>query len=114
MTRRLAIALALILVACASVSKPPLVLTLSAQTLPVTRTLVWTGNAADTWTVTLDGTVIGSPSVMSQVFTVSTPGTVATPHVLTVTSNNVWGTAVSQPLSFVVVLPTVASNLKIQ
>jgi hypothetical protein len=90
----------------------PGVIIIEAQSLPITKTLAW--DDADTsitnYTVTLDGTVIGSPTVKTQSVTFTTAGA----HTLTITATNLWGTSAPTPLAVNVQLPTAASNPRIQ
>ena len=63
------------LVACVSFWPRGSVLVIHAQSLPITKTLVWdanpVGDAVTGYTVRLDGIVIGSPTLPSQAFTVT-------------------------------------------
>jgi PKD repeat protein len=90
----------------------PARLVLSAQTLPVTKTLAWTD--ADTsitsYTVTLDGAVAGNPTTQSQSVTFTTAGT----HTLTVTATNVWGTSAPATLTVDIAVPTVPANMQLR
>ena len=114
---RLALASLLAVVAafCTSLPRPvnlPGVITLYAQALPVTKTLVWTpqGAAADSYTVKMDGTTIGSPTTPSQAVVFTTNGT----HVLTVTATNIWGTSAPATLTVNVAAPSAPNGLGIQ
>lgn len=110
---------ALGLVACSLfVTKPPIpvpgVVTVYAQTLPVTKTLAWDANAAadavTNYTVKLDGVVVGTPTTPSQAITFAAVG----PHTLTVVAVNVWGVSAPATLTVNVVLPAAPANLRIQ
>lgn len=90
---------------------PTGVVTIEAQSLPVNKTLVWNAGAnATSYTVTLDGVLIGSPTVLQQAFSIATVGN----HTFVVTSVNMWGTASAAPFVVNVVLPSVASGFNIQ
>ena len=93
----------------------PVVTTVYAQTLPVTKTLAW--DQADEvsagvtgWIVTLDGTTVSSPTVKTQAVTLTTAGA----HTLTVRAVNVWGTSAPSTLSVNVVVPASPSGLRLQ
>lgn len=93
------------------VTLPTGTVTLEAQSLPITKTLAWDASVnATSYTVTLDGTVIGNPVTTSQAFSIPTLGV----HTFTVTASNLFGTSASATLTVNVVLPTVPSGLKIQ
>lgn len=90
------------------------VTTIYAQSLPITKTVVWDPNPATDqvtlYTVTLDGTTIGTPTTPSQQFTVTTAGA----HTLTVSATNLWGTSPATALAINVKLPDKPTNPKIQ
>ena len=92
----------------------PGVITIYAQTLPVTRTAVWTPNAASdavtNYTVRLDGTTVGSPTAATQSVTFTTLGA----HTVTVTATNIWGTSGPLTLTVNVVAPSTPTGLVIQ
>lgn len=92
----------------------PGVTTVYAQTLPITKTVMWDPNppedAVINYVVRLDGVVIGSPTGVEQVFTVSTAGT----HTLTVVAVNAWGESSPGTLVINVVLPTAVKNVRIK
>lgn len=118
MTNRRSFAIGLLLVlvgACLSKTIPtpvplPGEIVLDAQTLPITKTVAW--DDADTlitsYTVTLDGATIGTPTGQTLAVTFATPGV----HTIVVTATNLWGSASSQPLQVNVKLPTAPSNLR--
>jgi hypothetical protein len=95
-------------------TNPGRVLIIYAQTLPLTRTLSWTddplSDPATSHSVTLDGTVVGTPSGMQQSFIVTTLGT----HVLTVTETNAWGTSPAATLTITVRQPVAPGALRVQ
>jgi hypothetical protein len=90
------------------------IVTLSAQTLPVSKTLVWDANPASdavtNYRVSVDGTVIGSPTAPSQTITLATAGS----HTLTVVAVNAWGDSLPSTLTVNVVVPGKPANLKLQ
>ena len=119
MKRLLLALLVLGLVACSLIfTKPPIpipgMVTIYAQTLPITKTLVWDANAptdaVTNYTVRLDGAVAGSPTAPSQAVTFTTVGA----HVLTVTATNLWGTSTPATLTVNVAPPASSANLRIQ
>lgn len=85
-----------------------------AQTLPVNRTLVWDANPPEdnvtNYTVRLDGTIVGNPTIPSQTITFTTAGK----HILTVTATNEWGTSGPATLNVNVVIPNNPNNLRLQ
>lgn len=100
--------------ACATSRNVPGVLVLEAQTLPLMRTLTWkapavdaTHEAADSYTVSLDGVVVGTPTTLTQVITFATLG----PHTVSVTAMNVWSTSPPAVLMVNVAPPNSASGL---
>lgn len=117
--RRLAIIVTLgILVAfCSHLVKPPLplnVLTVYAQSLPVTKALTWTANpasdAVSNYTVRLDATVVGSPVAPTQQVTFTSQGS----HNLSVTATNTWGVSSPGTLTVNVVVPGAPGGLNLQ
>lgn len=90
----------------------PGVIVLEAQTLPITKTLVWGDSDVSVtgYSVTLDGTVIGTPTTQSQAVTFTTLGN----HTLTVTAVNLFWQTASAPLVVQVQVPTAPNALKIQ
>ena len=113
------VAVILALIACATFIKPgplpfPGVLTIEAQSLPISKTVAWDANAASdgvtNYVVRLDGTVIGSPTGTSQPFTITTAGA----HTVAVRAVNLWGESVDATLAFNVVLAARPANVRIQ
>ncbi len=105
----------LALVACSVLTPTPTplpgVVTLYAQTLPITKTLTWIASAnADSYVVTQDGTQIGTPTAITQPITITTVGS----HTFTVAAKNIWGTSAATPLTVNVVLPSTPTGLGIQ
>ena len=107
----------LALVACSVLTPNPTplpipgVVTLYAQTLPITKTLTWIASAnADSYVVTQDGTQIGTPTAITQPITITTVGS----HTFTVAAKNIWGTSAATPLTVNVVLPSTPTGLGIQ
>lgn len=104
----------LLAVACATVLvHPPGVLTVYAQTLPATKTLLWDANPAGdavlNYTVTLDAVAVGSPVVPSQSLTFATAGT----HTIKVTAVNTWGPGAATTLTVNVIVPSAPTNLRL-
>lgn len=104
-----------VLVACSvlSPSKPnlPGMITIYAQTLPITKTLTWDASAnTDSYIVTQDTAQIGTPTVTTQSVTITAVGS----HTFTVAAKNLWGTSTATALTVNVVLPTVPSGLGIR
>lgn len=103
------------LLACSvlSPSKPnlPGVITIYAQTLPITKTLVWdvTPNA-DSYIVTQDAAQIGTPTATSQSITITSVGG----HTFTVAAKNIWGTSTPTSLTVNVALPTAPTGMGIK
>lgn len=91
----------------------PAVVVLHAQTLPITKTLVWDASVpteqVTNYVVKLDGVTIGSPTSPSQVFTITSPG----PHTLSVSAVNPWGSSTDATLAINVVLPSRPNNLRV-
>lgn len=88
----------------------PIVITIEAQTLPITKTLAWSASTnADSYIVTQDGNPAGTPTTTSQSITLTTAG----PHTFTVAAKNVWGTSSATPLTVNVVLPSQPTGLGI-
>lgn len=87
---------------------------LHAQSLPITKTFTWDANPASeqvtSYTVRLDGVVIGTPATPGQPFTIATAGA----HTLSVTAANVWGVGPTATLAFTVVLPSAPNGGRIQ
>lgn len=115
------ILLLLFIAACAVAVHPPVplpgVFVLYAQTLPITKTATWnapivdaTHAAADSYTVRLDGIVVGSPTTTTQAVTFTTNGA----HTVTVTATNQWGTSGPLALSVLVAPPNTISGLTLQ
>lgn len=119
-TRRLILVLCVLVFATACAlftGKPgvpmmPGMVIMEAQSLPITKTLSWTDADATItgYSVTLDGVVIGTPTVKSQSVTFTTLGN----HTLIVTALNTFGATPSAPLVVVVQLPTAPTALTIQ
>lgn len=115
--RRILIAIVVLffLAACAGwFHHTPLVITIEAQSLPITRTLTWDANAASdgvlNYVVTQDGVDIGSPTGVTQPFTITALGT----HTFTVKAINLWGESPTGTLTVNVVLPGKPANVRIQ
>jgi len=93
---------------------PGIVVTLEAQSLPISRTVLWDANApADAVTnyvVRLDNVVVGSPVGTSQPITITTLGT----HVVSVVAVNLWATSAPTTLTINVVAPSQPVNLRLQ
>ena len=115
----IATAVILALVACATFLRPgkphlPGVVVIHAQSLPITKTLTWDPNAASdgvlNYVVRLDGTVIGSPTGTTQVFTIVAAGA----HTLTVVAVNMWGDSLPATLAVDVRVPGAPGGLRIQ
>ncbi|MCR4375638.1 MAG: hypothetical protein NUW22_12395 [Acidobacteria bacterium] len=115
MKRNLLIVLALLVaLACASLFRGRGV-TVYAQSLPITKTVAWDQTDEATagvlnWTVRLDGTIVGSPTVKEQAITLATVGA----HTVTVTATNLWGVSSPATLTFTVVLAAAPGNVRIQ
>lgn len=121
--RSFAIGLLLVLVgACLSKTIPtpvplPGEIVLNAQTLPLTKTLVWdpsvvdaTHPPPDNYVVTLDGVTIGSPVGTSILVTFTTPGA----HAITVAAVDMWGSSAAVPLAVKVNVPNDPKNARFQ
>lgn len=111
------VALAILaLIACADLLRPGRpggggLVTLEAQTLPITKTLVWDAGAnADSYVVVQDGAQIGTPAALTQSITISTLGQ----HTFSVTSVNLWGTSTPTTLTVNVVSPGGSGNIRIR
>jgi hypothetical protein len=102
-------------------NRPPLgVITISAQTLPITKTVAWDpspdpcGASAPcpviNYTVTLDTAVVGSPTTTTQVVNFTTVGL----HTIRVTATNLWGTSSPATLTVNVIVPNAPANTRIQ
>jgi len=87
---------------------------LSAQSLPVTRTLEWDASpAADgtiDYTVTFDGVVVGTTANTSLPVTFTALGA----HTLTVTARNLWGSGPAGTLNVVVSAPGPTTGIRIR
>lgn len=98
-------------------SSPSLGVTVEAQTLPVTKLLVWDPypptQMITSFTVTLDGTVIAQPTNFSNPG-VNVTFTTAGAHTITVTAFNIWGGSSAAQLDVNVVLPSKPTGLKLQ
>jgi hypothetical protein len=109
----LILALVAVLVACASFWPRGHVFVIHAQSLPITKTLVWdanpVGDGVTGYTVRLDGVVIGNPTLPSQAFTVTTVGA----HTLTVVATNTWGSSAPGTLNINVIVPSNPANLRV-
>ena len=94
----------------------PLVTTIYAQTLPITRTLAWDqpNEATDgivSWVTKQDGVTIGNPTVKTQTITITTYGT----HTWTVVAVNEFGlVSPAGTLTRNVAQPSTPSNLRLQ
>lgn len=92
----------------------PFRVTIFAQSLPITKTLVWDanppGDMVTNYTVKYDNQIIGNPVTTSQLFTVDTAGT----HRLTVSATNAWGTSTDTFIDINVVIPLAPRNLRVQ
>ena len=109
----------LALVACATFLRPSLpgvpgVVTVVAQSIPVTKTLAWDANPASdavtNYVVRLDGVVIGSPTGTSQPVTFTSVGV----HTLSVIATNLWGDSAPGTLTVNVVAPGQPAGLRVQ
>lgn len=94
----------------------PTLVVIHAQSLPVTKTVSWDASIVDAthsapanYVVKLDGVTIGSPTSLSQPFTISTPGA----HALALTAVNTWGTSAPSTLNFTVSVPNLPTSLQI-
>jgi hypothetical protein len=104
--------------ACASLlPKPPVlpgVITVYAQSLPITRTVAWDANPASdgvtNYVVRLDNVVIGSPTTTSLPFTITTAGT----HTLAVRAVNLWAESPDSTLVINVIVPAKPTGLRLQ
>lgn len=99
---------------CSSISP---IIRIEAQSLPVSKLLLWDAgpvdsmhSVADSYEVFLDGASIGSPSATSQPFTITTLGS----HTLSVVVKGTWGSSAPSVLNFIVSVPSQATNLKIK
>ena len=102
---------ALLIGGCAGAASVAIV---SAQSLPVTKTLAWDPNPPAEgvlhYTVTMDGVIVGSPTATTQAVIFTTPGA----HTLTVSATNQWDTGPASPLVVTVIIPTMTVNLRLQ
>ena len=104
-----------IIAACATFwPTPPPILTVYAQTLPITKTVAWDANpvsdAVTGYVVRLDGVVVGSPTGLTQAVTFTTAGA----HTLAVRAVNLWGESVDTTLAVNVVVPVKPTNVRLQ
>ena len=107
-----------VLVACTLTWLPMpsdfVVVTLEAQTLPVTKTVAWDANAASdaitNYVVRLDGTTVGSPVGTTQLVTFTSLGT----HTITVIAQNLWGVSLPATLVVNVISPSTPANIRMQ
>lgn len=113
---RLALVLSVVaLVFCAG-KLPPVfpsgTVTIEAQTLPITKTVSWTAppGTIDSYTVRLDGAVVGSPTGTSQAVTFTTLGL----HTITVVATNIWASSPPGTLTVNVAPPSAPTNLTLQ
>lgn len=92
----------------------PGTITLEAQSLPKTVTLMWDANApADNVTnyvVRLDGVVVGSPTGTTQACTITTLGT----HTFAVRAVNAWAESPDATLVVNVIAPARPANVRLQ
>ena len=102
---------------CGTWSCRSVVVTVEAQTLPITKTFAWdapavdaTHGAADSYIAKLDGVQVGTPTTTSQSVTFTTLGS----HVLSTTSVNLWGMSSPALLTVNVVPPGSPTNTRIQ
>jgi len=90
------------------------VVTLEAQTLPITKTVAWDANApADAVTnyvVRLDAAIVGSPVGTTQLVTFTSLGT----HTITVVAQNLWGLSSPATLVVNVIAPNAPANIRLQ
>lgn len=112
--RRLLILL-LVIVACATVGRrPPGVITIHAQSLPVTKTVAWDANPASdaivNYTVTLDAGPPVNTANVTQAVIFATAGT----HVIHLTATNLWGTSPETTLTVNVVMPARPTSIRLQ
>jgi hypothetical protein len=117
MKRIAAVTIALVIAAaCVSLWRPGApgmggVVTLEAQTLPISRTLAWDAGAnADSYIVTQDGTPIGTPVGLTQPISIATLGS----HTFSVVSVNLWGQSAPATLTVNVVSPGQSGNIRIR
>lgn len=108
------ILLTIVLAIACSVAIRNGMVTIRAQSLPVTRTLAWDANAASdnviNYTVTLDSVGIGNPTGTTQSVVFTTIGV----HTLTVTATNSFGTSLPATLSVNVIIPGRPANPRLQ
>jgi len=107
-----------VLAACALVTHRPFVVTIHAQSLPVTKALAWDASVVDathsaplTYDVRLDGVLVATvpAGTLSQNITYTTVGA----HSLSVTAINTWGNSPATTLAVNVSVPNPASNLRV-
>jgi len=116
-TRRTLIVIAALLfvIACGALfNRVPGVVTLEAQSLPITRTLAWDANALSDmvthYVVRQDGAVLGSPTGTTQTVTITTLGM----HTFAVRAVSLWGESVDAVLVVNVVVPGTVRNIAIR
>jgi hypothetical protein len=114
MKRSLAVLVLLGLVASCAVFAPrPMVVTVLAQSVPVTKALAWDPNPASegvtNYAVTLDGTIVGSPVAPTQAVTFATVGS----HTLTVRAVNAFSQSAASTLVVNVIVPSAPVNLRL-
>lgn len=106
-----------LLIACAMTTSGIVV---RAQTLPVTKALVWTprpaSEAITAYTVTLDGgtPIMVDPMTCAATCTQPVTFTTAAQHTLSLTATNVWGTGPPSTLTVTVIVPGAPTGLRIQ
>jgi len=111
MKKLLLVALIFASVSCSKIDN---VITIHAQTLPITKTFAWDALPSEqqiiNYNVTLDKVAVASPVTNSQQVTFTTAGI----HVLTVSGTNTWGTGPSATLIINIILPGTVINLGIK
>ena len=114
MTRCVTVLLILLFCALLPGCGTPLVVTVEAQSLPIDRTVAWDANAASDgvthYTVTLDATLVGSPTGLTQVVTFASAGS----HTIQLRAVNGWGASAPATLTVNVVVPASPANLRLQ
>jgi hypothetical protein len=122
-------AIAIAMLACGSKAVLPIpvpgVVTLTAQTVPISLLVQWTYTnlpagaplPGTTFTVTLDGATVATASGDTErspfSATISVPS--LGPHTIAVTTSNLYGTTpATTPLAINVVLPPAAQNITVQ
>lgn len=116
MKRLFPILIAFCLAACALLVKSPAVVTIYAQSFPVTRSLAWDASPVDAthpaptaYEVRLDGTLIGTTPTLAQTFTIAS----GVNHTFTVTATGTWGNAPAASLAVIVSVPNAAGNVRV-